>query len=73
MLAILVLTKLFNSTKIGAREDITHLACWAHARREFEKALDNDRERAEAALGYIQKLYGIERQAREEELSPEQR
>ena len=60
-------------TKIGAREDITHLACWAHARREFEKALDNDRERAEVALGYIQKLYGIERQAREEELSPEQR
>jgi len=32
-------------TKIGAREDITHLACWAHARREFEKALDNDRGR----------------------------
>ena len=60
-------------TKIGAREDITHLACWAHARREFEKALDNDRERAEVALGYIQTLYNVERQAREEELSPDRR
>ena len=60
-------------TKIGAREEITHLACWAHARREFEKALDNDRERAEVALGYIQTLYNVERQAREEELSPDRR
>lgn len=50
-----------------------HLACWAHARREFERALDNDRERAEVALGYIQQLYGIERQARENDLSPDER
>lgn len=59
--------------KIGQREGVVHLACWAHARREFEKALDNDRERATAALGYIQTLYGIERQARDEGLSPDQR
>jgi len=60
-------------TKIGARKDVVHLACWAHARREFEKALDNDRERASAALSWIQDLYAVERQAREEKLSPDQR
>lgn len=59
--------------KIGQRKDVVHLACWAHARREFEKALDNDRERAQVALEYIQQLYAIERQARDEELSPDQR
>jgi len=58
---------------IGRREDVVHLACWAHARREFEKALDNDRERASAALSWIQDLYAVERQAREEELSPDDR
>ncbi|PRD44089.1 IS66 family transposase, partial [Sphingobacterium haloxyli] len=48
---------------------ITHLACWAHARREFEKALQNDRPRAEKALMMIQKLYKIERRAKEDGLS----
>src|SRR5690606_2249052 len=33
--------------KYGKKKDVTHLACWAHARREFEKALQNDRTRAE--------------------------
>lgn len=48
------------------------MACWAHARREFEKALDNDKPRAEKALLLIQKLYATERKAKEEILSPEQ-
>ncbi|MGO3109929.1 MAG: IS66 family transposase [Sphingobacterium sp.] len=56
----------------GQKKGITHLACWAHARREFEKALQNDRPRAEKALLMIQKLYKIEREAKEEQLSPEQ-
>lgn len=59
--------------KIGAREEVVHLACWAHARREFERALDNDRERAETALNYIQGLYAVERQARQENLTSAQR
>src|SRR5690625_2980967 len=59
--------------KIGASEEVTHLYCWAHARRYFEQALDNDRKRAEAALSCIQKLYHIERRARQEQLSPQQR
>ena len=59
--------------KIGARTEVTHLACWAHARREFEKALSNDKAKASIALLYIQKLYAVEAQARENELSPEDR
>lgn len=42
--------------KYGKKKEVTHLACWAHSRREFEKALDNDKTRAEKALLLIQKL-----------------
>lgn len=59
--------------KIAQSKDITHLACMAHARREFEKALDNDKVRAGKALVFIQQLYAIEAQAREEGLGPQQR
>ena len=59
--------------KIGARKGVVHLSCWAHARREFERALANDRQRAETALSWIQQLYGVERQARQGQLSPAQR
>lgn len=45
------------------------LACMAHARRRFEKALDNDPKRAEKVLTLIQKLYKVEREAREAGLS----
>ena len=45
----------------------------AHARRYVEQALDNNRELAEYALMEIQKLYGIEKQARENELNHQQR
>jgi transposase len=59
--------------KIGRKAGVTHLACWAHARREFEKALDNDKARATTAMLYIQQLYAVEAQAKEEKLTPEQR
>ena len=42
-------------------KEITHLACWAHARRYFEKALTQDQKRASYVLTEIQKLYAIER------------
>jgi len=54
--------------KYARSKDITHLACGAHARREFEKALNNDRLRAETALILIQKLYAIERKAKDGQL-----
>lgn len=59
--------------KIGRQKDVVHLACWAHARREFEKALDNDKTKATIALLYIQQLYAVEAQAREEKLNLQQR
>jgi transposase len=58
--------------KIGLRKAVTPLACWAHARREFERAQDNDKIRATRALTLIQALYLVERKAREEQLSTEQ-
>jgi hypothetical protein len=52
---------------------VTHLACMAHARRMVEKALDNDKQRATTVMLLIQKLYAIERIAREGNLSAESR
>jgi transposase len=45
--------------------DITLLGCMAHARRYFEKALDNDHKRASYAIKLIQELYAIERKCKE--------
>ena len=58
--------------KIGRRPEITPLACWAHARREFERALDNDKMRAGKALAMIQQLYAVERKAKEEQMQADQ-
>ena len=55
--------------KVAARAEITHIACMAHARRKFEAALENDRDRASHALGLFQRLYETERKARDEGLS----
>src|SRR5690606_38927334 len=57
--------------KFGQKKDVTHLACCAHARREFERALDNDRARAEKVQLMIHELYNIEREAKEELLYDE--
>ena len=57
----------YNNLKNGA--NITQLACMAHARRKFEHAKDNDPELAKEALHMIGRLYEIERDAREQNLS----
>lgn len=57
----------------GKKKEITVLNCWAHARRYFEKAKDNDRKAATHALNEIQKLYMIERFARNAKLSSKER
>ena len=54
-------------------EGVTHLGCWAHARRMVEKSLENDKARASNVLVMIQKIYAIERRAREEGLSAQLR
>ncbi len=53
--------------------DIIHFNCMAHARREFDEALNNDAARAGYALEQIQKLYAIERRAQVENLNHQQR
>ncbi|SMO94983.1 Transposase [Saccharicrinis carchari] len=47
------------------------IACMAHARRYFEKAFDNDPDRAKYALSKIQELYAIEREC--EKMNNQQR
>jgi len=55
------------------KEGIVLLSCMAHARRKFTEALNNDKKRSEEALEYIQKLYHIEKIAREGSYTPQER
>ncbi len=54
------------------RTGITLMHCMAHARRMFDQALDNDRQRAEHVLTEMQKLYAVEQLGRDKSLSPEE-
>ncbi len=49
---------------VAKRDELTHLGCWAHARRYFKKASDAQPKgtsgKPEQALSYIQKLFRIE-------------
>jgi len=58
---------------ILARPSVVGVGCFAHARRHFEQAQDSDRERAEWLLMQLQALYRLERQAREAQMSFEER
>jgi transposase len=51
------------------KEGITQIHCMAHARRMFNDALDNDQAVAAHAMGEIQKLYAIERNCKQQNLS----
>ena len=59
--------------KLAQKAQITALACMAHARRKFEKALNNDKARAEYALKKIGELYTMERTCAERKVPPEVR
>jgi transposase len=48
------------------RRGLVEVGCWAHARRKFHEARTSDPERSHAAIAWIGRLYGVERQAREE-------
>jgi len=60
-------------TYLAQKKDLVHLSCWAHARRYFEKAQDNDKDHATHVLKLIQLLYAIEDIAREQNLTHDQR
>ena len=51
------------------KKNITHVLCTAHARRYFDQALENDKERSEYVLKEMQKLYAVEKYCRENNLS----
>jgi len=63
----------YNAYDIFDNDSITLMHCMAHARRKFEQALDDDKQRAEYVLQEMQKLYAIERKAREENYTHAQR
>lgn len=48
------------------------IGCWAHVRRKFVEALDENRKYASEAIVYIGKLYKIEAEMREAGLSAEE-
>jgi len=54
-------------------EGIMLYGCWAHARRKFVEALDEDDVKATQAIVFIKKLYRIESLADEQELTLDQR
>lgn len=55
------------------KKGITLVNCMAHARRMFNEALQNDEARATYAMERIQELYAVERDAKEQGLSFEER
>lgn len=55
------------------RMGVLLLGCWAHARRKFEEARQEDKSGAEYALGQISLLYKVETMADEQNLDDQQR
>jgi transposase len=51
--------------QFDGKNGVTLVNCFAHARRKFEKALENDKALAEEALTLIQQLYALEREIKE--------
>jgi hypothetical protein len=52
----------------AGKQGVVLLGCMAHARRKFVEAEKNDPNRAAYVLGQLQKLYALERKAKEEQL-----
>lgn len=53
------------------KPEITHAQCWAHNRRYYEKAKEIEPEAIAIALAYIARLYVIEQQIRDKQLTGE--
>lgn len=56
-----------------ARPGLLPVGCWSHARRKFVDALETAPERAGPLVAELRKLYLLERRARDEALTPDQR
>ena len=57
----------------GARRDVTHACCNAHARRKFDEAKFTDKARAMHVIEQYAKLYAIEKHCKENNLSFDER
>ena len=55
----------YDSFFTDPERGLVEVACWAHTRRHFHQALDNDSARMGAALAYIAQLYAVEKSARQ--------
>lgn len=51
----------YDGIYLKSKGGIQEVACWAHDRRYWWDARDNDAPRAHVALGYISRLYEVER------------
>ena len=54
-------------------EGVIHLNCLVHARRKFDAAQDYDKERSSYVLEQIQRIYLLERQMRDDQLSADEK
>ena len=54
---------IYSGSDINAKNAVIEVACWAHARRYWHKAIDNDTRRSHHVLAVISRLYEIERAA----------
>ncbi len=56
--------------EVCRRNDVTKVACWAHARRGFFEALASATADASMVLAKIQRLYRVEKEARDGSMKP---
>ena len=56
---------IYSNSSGQANQGIIEVACWAHCRRYWHKAREQDAARAHHALAYVSRLYEIERATRD--------
>jgi transposase len=61
----------YDSFFTDPERGLVEIACWAHTRRHFHEALENDSARMGAVLAYIAKLYAVEKTARQASVAGE--
>jgi len=54
----------YDSFFTNPERGLVEVACWAHTRRHFHRALDTDSARMGTVLAYIAHLYKVEKRAR---------
>jgi len=62
----------YDSFFADPERGLVEVGCWAHARRHFHNALENDQARMGGVLAMIAHLYGVEKIARQKGLRGEE-